>query len=101
MVSAASAADARKGQLDAVIATMRANAKLDDHPPHPGSSFLAARKVPVPQELAEAPEFIDAQKASRRRSRSSPCIYAEDVMAPRRATSTRATSMRREESSRS
>jgi hypothetical protein len=80
LISAETATAARKVEIDALIVRLRAAAKIEDRPPHPGISFLAMRAVDGQQTFAQDPEFIAQRKSVESAVAKTAVLYAEEVM---------------------
>jgi len=80
IVSAEAERAARRSGIDAVIEKMRAAAKLNDDPPHPGLSFLAMRAVDGQAALRDDPDFVEARKTLETIVSRGAVIYAQRMM---------------------
>ncbi|MBL8857171.1 MAG: protein kinase [Planctomycetes bacterium] len=71
---------ARRAEIDALMAKLLAAAALDDHPPHPGRSYLAMRVVDGQAALREDPDFIDRRKTLETVVARTAIAYSDQVL---------------------
>ncbi len=80
MASAEAARAARKVEVDAVLERLRAAAKVDEAPPHPGKSFIAMRAVEGQAALKDDPQFVEGKKSIETIVSRTAVMYAQQMI---------------------
>jgi hypothetical protein len=80
MQSAEVARAARKIEVDAIMERLRAAARVDDVPPHPGKSFIDMRTVEGQAALRDDPQFVEARKSLETVVSRTAVLYAQQLL---------------------